>query len=190
MCTLSYLPLREGYFLVNNRDESPLRATAFEPQSLVKNDVTIMCPIDAAAKGTWIGVNHHGIMACLMNGAFKNHTKKPFYKKSRGKITLEFLEADDVVDYFRQVDLIGIEPFSLIIIDQEDIKVFRWDEAHKHSEFLDKNEAYNWSSSTLYDESIAETRRTFYRENFEVIVNSRIYTWRTKCVDCKITFYI
>ncbi len=165
MCTLSYLPLSNGYFLVNNRDESPFRGIAKEPQIIDINAIKILAPIDAEALGTWIGVNENGKMACLMNGAFEPHIKRSGYKKSRGKITLEFLDIEDDIEYFDMIHLEEIEPFSLIIIDDMNVKVLRWDGTKKYKEILSKDNPYNWSSATLYDSETMSVRRSFFDEH-------------------------
>ena len=162
MCTLSYLPLENGYFVVNNRDESPLRGQAHEPQIFALNGRQVLAPIDSEGLGTWIGVNDSGKLACLMNGAFEVHIKQSHYRKSRGKITLEFLQANDDLNYFDELDLDNIEPFTLILIDNSNIKVLRWDAVDKHIEILSNDKAYNWSSATLYDSKTISERRTFF----------------------------
>ena len=179
MCTLSYLPLKKGFFVVNNRDESPLRAATFQPEPMEIDGVKIMAPIDATVKGTWIGINEAGRMVCLMNGAFENHVKKPLYRKSRGKVTLEFLTNIDAIACFEASDFHEIEPFTLIIIDQENIKVFRWDEVKKHVEILDKDVPHNWSSSTLYEQKVAESRAEYFLSNIQMFIEQKekIIAW-------------
>jgi hypothetical protein len=163
MCTLSYIPNSDGFFLVNNRDESPLRALAFKPQEITLSGVRVLCPIDAEAKGTWIGVSNQNRFVCLMNGAFQLHHKKDSYSKSRGKVALEFLVDEHILNYFHSYDFEFIEPFTLIIIEKKFLYVLRWDGMNKHLEELDKNEAYQWSSATLYNqEVVAERLKYFY----------------------------
>jgi len=167
MCTLSYLPHKEGFYLVNNRDESPARAQTLQPQTITINGKKILCPIDTEGKGTWIGVNEDGRMVCLMNGAFVLHVKKPSYRMSRGKVTLELLAADDAETHFESMDLKDIEPFTVIIIERNLLMVFRWDEVKKYKEILSGDQAYNWSSSTLYNSEVAAVRAQYFNENVD-----------------------
>jgi hypothetical protein len=165
MCTLSYLPRNNGYYLVNNRDESPSRAITLQPQTLDINGKTVLCPIDTEGKGTWIGVNDSGRMVCLMNGAFELHVKKTYYRMSRGRVTLELLGADDAVAYFQGMDLNDIEPFTVIIIDEVNVVVLRWDEVRKHEEILSKDVPHIWSSATLYEPKVARARMEYFNSH-------------------------
>jgi len=167
MCTLSYLPRNNGFYLVNNRDESPTRAQTLVPQTLVINGKTILCPVDTEGKGTWIGVNESGTMVCLMNGAFKPHVRKASYRMSRGRVTIELLAADDIMEYFETMDLRDIEPFTVIAIDEVNVKVFRWDEERKHIEQLSKELAHIWSSATLYEPRVAEARLDYFNDHID-----------------------
>ena len=80
------------FFVVNNRDESPLRAATFQPEPMEIDGVKIMAPIDATVKGTWIGINEAGRMVCLMNGAFENHVKNHCTAKVEVKLLLNSLQ--------------------------------------------------------------------------------------------------
>lgn len=165
MCTLSYLPLDNGFFLVNSRDESPLRAAALQPQILEIDGKKILCPVDTAGNGTWIGANESGRIACLMNGAFRAHIRRSQYRMSRGKITLGFLSAGDADDYFNGIGLDGIEPFTIIIIEPDKIRVFRWNEIDKYREYPDSSKAHNWSAPALYSAETVNDRQKFFYDH-------------------------
>ena len=124
-------------------------------------------PKDKTAGGTWIGTSSKNRLICVLNGAFKKHVKKETYKKSRGVIAKEILKEDDFLQYVESIDLKGIEPFTIIIINwnEEQLNLYEliWDETKKHFNKL-KNEPKIWSSSTLYSNAIKEKRKQWFHK--------------------------
>ncbi|MCF6168882.1 NRDE family protein [Lutibacter sp.] len=167
MCTVTFLPLKNNNFiLTSNRDEQRLRET-LPPKKYVENGVEMVFPKDKTAGGTWIGTSSKNRLICVLNGAFKKHVKKKKYKKSRGVIAKEILKEDDFLQYVERLDLKGIEPFTMIIIDwnkgQLNLYELIWDETKKYFNKL-KNEAKIWSSSTLYSNTIKEKRKQWFHK--------------------------
>ena len=70
MCTVTFIPGKDRYFITSNRDEKMLRKPAIAPQPYVINGNTLVYPRDADAGGTWIAMNENGNAAVLLNGAF------------------------------------------------------------------------------------------------------------------------
>ena len=70
MCTVSFLPLPSGgYLLGTNRDESPRRGPGRPPAVLTLDDGTqVLAPTDSDAGGTWVAVDAQGRSLCLLNG--------------------------------------------------------------------------------------------------------------------------
>ena len=66
MCTLSWIPLPDGYALAMNRDERRTRAPAIPPGP-VDAGVPALLPVDGDAGGTWISVNDRGHTLALLN---------------------------------------------------------------------------------------------------------------------------
>jgi len=73
----------------------------------------------------------------LLNGAFKKHIAQPPYRKSRGLVLLEIVEADEPQSFFKQLDLFDIEPFTVVLHQPGLLHEFRWDGKDKHSTLLD-----------------------------------------------------
>ena len=86
MCTLALL-LRPGELLAvsGNRNELLSR-----PASGPRVSNGVLAPRDEAAHGTWLGLNRHGVFACVTNrtGAMIDPSRK-----SRGLLVLEALQA-------------------------------------------------------------------------------------------------
>ena len=67
MCTLSWIPLPDGYAVAMNRDERRTRAPALPPGPVDAAGVPALMPVDGDAGGTWISVNHGAHTLALLN---------------------------------------------------------------------------------------------------------------------------
>lgn len=160
MCTVSYLPLESGQFvLTSNRDESPKRS----PLGLeFDNEGTLLLPREPQKGGTWICAAQNNRLVCLLNGAFDRHQHQPPYRKSRGIVVLDFFKYKTALAFFEDYDLEGVEPFTMVIYDNGKLYEFRWDETQKHPKSLDATQPYIWSSSTLYTSEIKALRQEWF----------------------------
>jgi uncharacterized protein with NRDE domain len=132
MCTLTYIPKPDGsYLLTNNRDETPLRAaTGLEQQRIGERDV--LYPKDAGAGGTWLALSSSGQAVCLINGAFERHRRKPPYRRSRGLMVLDFFEFEKTTGFLDRYAFQGMEPFTMVVIEDEQLWDLRWDGDQLH----------------------------------------------------------
>ena len=162
MCTVTFIPVKNRYFITSNRDEKYSRKKAIPPVIYDNGKSKLLFPRDAAAGGTWIALHENGNAAVLLNGAFIKHVPQPPYEKSRGIILLEIIEANTPVRFFERMDLSGIEPFTLVVLDDNNLYECRWDGHQKHYSQLNKNRNYIWSSSTLYNAEIAKKREQWF----------------------------
>ncbi|MEP4946137.1 MAG: NRDE family protein, partial [Flavobacteriaceae bacterium] len=144
MCTVSYVPLDNGYVLTSNRDENPKRQTTLPNKIQLKNSTVIYSPIDVLKGGSWIAMDENGRTACLLNGAFLKHKPKAAYGKSRGQIVLDAFEANDFTNYTLFVFLEDIEPFTLLLLEPNHIQKLVWDGTKKHIDHLPPNSSYLW----------------------------------------------
>jgi len=74
----------------------------------------------------------------------------------------QFFEFNQAVDFFENYNFWNIEPFTMIIVDQ-DIYEFRWDGSTKYVKTLDKTEVHIWSSCTLYNQQSQDKREQLLR---------------------------
>jgi hypothetical protein len=166
MCTVSYVPLGAGNFiLTSNRDENPDRVT-LEPgnaTTLVESSA-IICPKDSKAGGSWIAMSASGKVACLLNGAFIKHKHEPPYAKSRGLVLLDYFHYTDATSFSTQVDLTGVENFTLLLVEQQGVYELRWDGKQKFFTFLGNAQPRIWSSCTLYNEQEAEKKANKFNQ--------------------------
>lgn len=163
MCTVTYLPHREGWILTNNRDETPLRASYHLIKKETANTLLLYPPDEKG--GTWIALSRPKRVVCLLNGAFEKHAHRPPYRLSRGLIVLEAAKAANPDLFFFALNLEGIEPFTLIWKDDRDFFQLVWDGETSHILALDSAQNYIWSSSTLYTPE-QKSMRNAYFQNF------------------------
>jgi len=164
MCTVTFIPVKNKLFITSNRDEKILRKPALPPKAYAVINATITYPKDADAGGTWIAMHENGNAVVLLNGGFKKHIPAPPYKKSRGIILLEIIADSKPYAAFHSVKLLNIEPFTLVLLDDNNLYECRWDGSSKHAVHLDKSKAHIWSSVTLYNKAIIQKREQWFRE--------------------------
>jgi hypothetical protein len=164
MCTVTFIPLKDRWYITSNRDEKISRKPAISPQQYLINDKTLIFPKDADAGGTWITVNDNGTAGVLLNGAFNKHIPAPSYGKSRGLIFLEIITSLDPPVHFREMDLSEIEPFSLILLSQSGLQECRWDGKTRYCREIDRNIPHIWSSVTLYDAAAIRKREQWFAQ--------------------------
>lgn len=165
MCTVTFYPNNNEYILTSNRDEVKHRPT-LPPKKYTINNQVITFPKDEVAGGTWIATNNKTKTVCLLNGAFERHQRKESYSRSRGLILLESFSYSTFADFINNVNLNGVEPFTLLLIDSEntlEITELRWDETQKHVSKIDETQPHIWSSSALYDKSNREQRQKWFQ---------------------------
>lgn len=165
MCTVSYVPLKDGFILTSNRDEKVHRPTAI-PQIYELNNEKLMFPKDLQSGGTWIALApKEKRIACLLNGAFENHEKKCYYRMSRGQILIESFKFPNAEIFNAFQTFEGIEPFTLLLLEKDNYLKFtelRWDGTQKHLAKVEINKPRLWSSATLYEKAIREEREIHF----------------------------
>lgn len=164
MCTVSFVFARNNFIITSNRDEHITRPGAAAPDFKMAGEKKIIFPKDAKAGGTWFAAASDGTVAVLLNGAFVKHTAKPPYRKSRGLILLEVVEAVNSYAHFKEVDLLQIEPFTIILYQAGNLYELRWDGENKYEKQLQSNENHIWSSATLYAADVIEERENKFKK--------------------------
>lgn len=165
MCTLTYIPLgKHNYLFTTNRDEQSDRHANLPVNCLV-DDEKVLYPEDKKEKGTWILCTATFSM-CLLNGAFNKYESNPPYKKSRGKVMLEFLKFNSTLDFILNYNFDGIEPFTIVIIRSNRelmLEELRWDGSNFHYRNLDPQKPAIWASCVLFDDENQNLRRIKFR---------------------------
>ncbi len=164
MCTVSYLPVgSHNFILTSNRDEQPARS----PKQLSLQDIDqqqLCFPQDTTAGGTWIAISNANRVVCLLNGAFEKHHHEPPYRRSRGLMVLDLFRYQSVKQFFAEYEFQGMEPFTMIIIDEGQLYELRWDEYQTYPTHLDRGKPFIWASATLYDATARQKRQWWFEE--------------------------
>ncbi|HEY2835502.1 MAG TPA: NRDE family protein, partial [Rhizomicrobium sp.] len=117
MCTVSFLPQSQGFFLAMNRDEQKSRPRALPPRRRKTGVHTSLYPSEKSG-GTWIGVNDAGLVLALINWYAKPQRGRSLCL-SRGIVIPELLAANDLKDLsarLKKLPLQELNPFRLIAV--------------------------------------------------------------------------
>lgn len=162
MCTVTFIPTNQGCIITSNRDEKISREKAISPQEYEIDGKKITFPKDPKAGGTWIAHTNNKIVV-LLNGAKEKHLVKPFYRKSRGLIVLEIASENDSLECWKNIDLTEIEPFTMVLFENNKLYQLQWNEIEKSIEELSNTEHHIWSSS-LYSREIRTERAKWFAD--------------------------
>ncbi|MFN3754554.1 NRDE family protein [Flavobacterium sp.] len=162
MCTVSFVKANGKIIISSNRDEQIIRPNAIEPKTYHLNNKKVIFPKDNKAGGTWYAIDEHSNVLVLLNGAEEKHFLKDSYRKSRGLIVLDLIAAESPLEAWKTIDLLNIEPFTLVLFESQKLYQLRWNESEKSILELDTNQSHIWSSSTLYSKEIREKRANWF----------------------------
>lgn len=163
MCTLSILRLRQGYSLMMNRDESPLRppAGSIAPLRDEQGAVQALFPLDPLSQGSFVGVNRAGVSFALLNQHPSGY-QRPDVTLSRGRLiplALGAANAGAGLERVAALDLSNTPPFLLVGVDDESAPLsLRWD-GKALQRRLHEDGAYQTSSSSVQPEQALPARR-------------------------------
>lgn len=173
MCTVSFVSSNDTIIITSNRDEKIIRPSAVRPKNYFLNAKNIIYPKDSKAGGTWYAVDENGTVAVLLNGADEKHEVKLPYRKSRGLIVLEMISSASPKDFWQEMDLNNIEPFTLVLFQDKQLFQLRWNGIEKSAVDLEVDKNYIWSSSTLYSKEIREQRASWF---YAFLANNPVIT--------------
>ncbi len=81
---------------------------------------------------------------------------------SRGLILLDYFEFQGIQHFVEQYPMIGIEPFTMIVVEDEKLFEYRWDGANHHLVQMSFQEPHIWSSCTLYPPGVQNKRAQWF----------------------------
>ena len=162
MCTVSFVTTNDKIIITSNRDEKTVRPSAIPPNNYIVNGKNLIFPKDPKAGGTWFVTNAEGTILVLLNGADEKHIVQLPYRKSRGLIVLDLISSLSPKDFWIEIDLDNIEPFTLVLFQNNALFQLRWNGKEKERITLDIHQNHIWSSSTLYPLAIREKRANWF----------------------------
>lgn len=162
MCTVSFVNNNGVVVITSNRDEKVIRPGALAPRNYCLNGKNVMFPKDPKAGGTWFAVDENGTVLVLLNGGIEKHNSTFLYRKSRGLIALDIISELSPKDFWNEINLEDIEPFTLVLYQNEELYELIWDGITKWKTLLDASKNHIWSSVTLYSEEIRKRRSGWF----------------------------
>ncbi|PYV71443.1 MAG: hypothetical protein DMG97_16185 [Acidobacteria bacterium] len=180
MCTVTFIPRREGYLLAMNRDERITRGQATPPTVLEIRSVQVLYPRDVQG-GTWIAASSRGIAFALLNWNDARVVQPKNY--SRGCVIPALIGCSSVRNAdatLNRFDFQGILPFKLIgfFPSEKQIAEWRWDQDSLIRESF-AWDSRQWCSSSLSDAQATVRRGLAYtRAQDEDDVNSVVWLRR------------
>ena len=165
MCTVTFIPRGNGFYVAMNRDEQIARPKAGAPAVFQYGGVESIYPLDFEG-GTWIAANSRGVAFTLLNW-----NDAPILRektRTRGCVIPAVASSDcgqAAHSALTQLDLEGILPFKLVgfFPEEEGVIEWRWDQR-----VLKRNlvpwDMRQWCSSSLSDAQASLRRAlTFQR---------------------------
>jgi hypothetical protein len=162
MCTVSFVNANGKIIITSNRDEKIIRPMAIEPKNYLINSKKVLFPKDPKAGGTWFAVDEFSNVIVLLNGADEKHIATGKYTKSRGLIVLEIIGSSTPYEAWYTIDLLNIEPFTIVLFENHQLYQLRWNGETKSVLELNPEQNHIWSSSTLYPAAIREKRAAWF----------------------------
>lgn len=160
MCTVSFIPNAQGFYLAMNRDELLTRVAGLPPCVFELDGYRAIYPREPSG-GTWIAVNERGICLTIMNW-HRVECIPPGSLVSRGEVVKALALAGSlsaVEERLQDLPLAHMRPFRLFAIasQEQSVTEYRWDVRHL------QNQRHSWIRrhwfSSGYDEPMAERVR-------------------------------
>src|SRR5215469_10052898 len=124
MCTVSFIPNAQGFYLAMNRDELLTRVTGLPPCVFEKDGCRTMYPREPSG-GTWIAVNDRAVCLTIMNWHRVDYVPTRSFI-SRGEVVKALALAgslSDVEEELQSLPLAQMRPFRLFAIASQEQSV-------------------------------------------------------------------
>ncbi len=161
MCTLSFIPIKNGTVITTNRDESPQRNSHNLSGYLSALEEKYLIAQEPLRGGTNIAIGEKSRTAVLLNGAFDRHDMNKTYGISRGIVTLKSLDLKDLYAFADRFDFDTIQPFTLVHFGTT-IQEIRWDGMKIYKNEFSVNQPKIWSSPQLYLPAVRKQRAELF----------------------------
>jgi Transport and Golgi organisation 2 len=178
MCTISFLPKAQGFYLAMNRDEKLNRSTALAPRIINIGSRLAVFPSEPTG-GTWISANDAGVCLALINWHRVERQPKNDVV-SRGDVVRALAGksgTNKIADGVAKLPLRKLRPFRLIaiVLSEKLVTEWRW-----NLEVLTKRD-HKWRSqhwfSSGFDERRAELERQRVCDAALIHISTRSLSW-------------
>lgn len=160
MCTVSFVPRPQAFYLAMNRDEKRDRLAGLAPAIVELESHRAVFPRESPG-GTWISANEAGVCLALIN--WHRIERKPKNDTlSRGLVVRELagkFTAKEIAAAVKKLPLQNLRPFRLVAIAPAENRVIEWRwNLNRLSKRKHPWKSRHWFSSS-FDEAAAETER-------------------------------
>lgn len=170
MCTVTIVPVGDGFRLGCNRDERRDRAPALPPAVHGLSPRTAIFPVDPAGPGTWVGVNDTGLAAALLNRSTDSAAPlDTSRRRSRGLIIPYLLECASLTDAVHRaaaLDPGDFDRFRLAMVQRRTVATLTSNGAELAIEVTDLVGPMMLTSSSLGDAVVEKPRRQLFERLF------------------------
>jgi hypothetical protein len=162
MCTLSFVPRPDGFWLAMNRDEQHTRPIALPPEIFPTVSGRALHPSEPGG-GTWICVNDSGLAFSLLNRYDISYTPNGNVL-SRGTLIPRLAATHRIPQLhglFSDMAMRRYRPFRLWVASrtEEQAALWDWDGKRLHCHFA------GWSQTHLFSSALDEERATAQRQS-------------------------
>jgi hypothetical protein len=161
MCTVSIVPLADGFRLMCNRDEQHTRPGAQPPRWVSTGGTEALMPIDPQGGGSWIAVTADGFTVTLLNRASLEMPAGSLPKHSRGELVTSLVSAgglDALVDAAQSIDPARYRAFQLVAVAGPKILTATSDGARLETTIRTLDRPVVFTSSSLGDTTAERMR--------------------------------
>jgi hypothetical protein len=171
MCTVTILPLEQGFRLACNRDELRVRPAALAPVLRTLGSRQALMPVDPVSGGTWIAVHDAGLAMTLLNvNPDQPDPARWAGRRSRGLLIPGLLDAATVREAYPRalaLDAAAFPPFRLVMIDRRQWAQVRSDGGRVIGErYAGPSRPVMFTSSGLGDAVVEGPRRELFDQWF------------------------
>jgi hypothetical protein len=166
MCTVTFIPREDGFYVAMNRDERIARPAARPPAMFEEGFAKSTYPIDCEG-GTWIAANHMGIAFTLLN--WNDAPVLRGKSRTRGHVIPALVSSDcsqSAELALGKLDMDGVLPFRLVGIFPNDERVVEWAWNQRSIERTTSRwSSQQWCSSSLSDATATAARGRVFERN-------------------------
>lgn len=159
MCTVSFIPKTQGWYLAMNRDEQRSRPPGLPPAFFHGETCLKLYPHEPEG-GTWIGANDAGLCLALINWHAESRIPERA-QLSRGTIIPTLLDCEElgaVHCRLEDMPLVRFQPFRLVAVSPQGPSLHFW----------------SWNGQSLYGRGYLWSRMHWFSSGFNETEVSRV----------------